>query len=138
MTRRLEIPDNELSFDFSTSGGPGGQNVNKVATKVRLTFDISSSSVFTLAEKSLITASPHIKPYLAGEGVIAIVSQRSRSQLQNREDALAKLLEVLSLALVRPKKRRPTRATKSSKERRLKTKRERGDRKSNRRRPSTD
>jgi ribosome-associated protein len=131
ITPALAIEDDELQFDFVTSSGPGGQNVNKVASAAQLRFDAARSP-------SLSQAQRHRLAGLAGrrmtrEGVIVIQAQRFRSQEQNRRDAIERLVALLREAAVPPKARRKTRPTLASKERRLTAKRHRSGHKSNRR-----
>lgn len=117
------IPDNELVFEFCRASGPGGQHVNRVQTAVQLRFDVQASQTLPAAVK-------HRLIKLAGgrmtaDGCVLIQAQSHRSQLTNKEDAVARLQKLVDRAAVPPKKRRPTRPTKASKERRLKGKKAR-------------
>lgn len=126
----LVISGRDLSYAAVRSSGPGGQNVNKLATKVELCFELDRSTALDESTKARLRA-------LAGarftrEGQLLVVVQETRSQAQNLELARAKLAELIVAALHRPKKRRPTKPTKGSKERRLKAKRAAGEKKRNR------
>ncbi len=117
--RRLSIPTYELSFLFARSGGPGGQNVNKVETKVTVIFDHMRSSVLSREEKARLAAHPRILAALDAQGYITVTCQEHRTQARNREEAVARLHELLQSALLRQRKRVPTRKTLGSERRRL-------------------
>jgi len=117
VTDSLAIDDNEISESFIRGSGPGGQNVNKVATAVQLRFDVRNSPSLPQAVKERLERLAGRR--LTQEGVLVITAQRHRTQERNREDALARLLELIRQATERPKPRRPTRPTLASKERRL-------------------
>src|ERR1700675_3831241 len=117
ITPGLSIAETELQFDFVTSSGPGGQNVNKVASAAQLRFDAANSP-------SLSAAQRHRLAGLAGrrmtrDGVIVIQAQRFRSQEQNRRDAIERLVALLREAAGPPKNRRKTRPPRAATERRL-------------------
>lgn len=120
----VTIDENEIQYAFLRASGPGGQNVNKVASSVQLRFDIRHSPSLDADVKARL-----IK--LAGsrvteEGILIIEASRYRSQEQNRQDALRRLLRFISLAAQAPKRRKKTRPTLESKKRRLEEKRRRG------------
>jgi ribosome-associated protein len=117
--------EHELEEKFVTAGGPGGQNVNKVATAVQLRFNPGASFAFTDEEKSRIRRA--LASRTNAEGEIVLFVQTHRSQARNREEARARLVEMLEKALRRPKKRVATRPTRASRERRLQSKSRRSD-----------
>ena len=119
----VEIPENEIDFIASRSGGPGGQNVNKVSSRVTLRFDLEKTAALTDDQRARIRAK--LASRISNDGVLQISSQRTRSQELNREDALLRFAELLRNALRVEKARVKTRATRASKEARLKQKRER-------------
>jgi ribosome-associated protein len=123
MVRRITIPEYELIFSFARSGGPGGQNVNKVETKVTVSFYVAQSGVLTQAEKIALQQSPLIKRQLTAEGALVLSSQRHRSQLRNREDVVERLHDLLHRALVKRRARIATSRTKGSERKRLSSKR---------------
>ena len=120
----LAIPDDELVESFVRSAGPGGQNVNKVATAVELRFDIAQSPSLPEAVRARLLARRDRR--LTDEGVLVINAQRFRTQERNREDAKERLAAFVAAGLVAPKPRIATRPSRASKERRLGAKRERG------------
>lgn len=127
----VAIPLSEITFAFSRSSGPGGQNVNKVNTKVTLSFDALGSAALTAAQKArLQDAIPH---RLGRDGVIHVSSQRHRTQRANREAALKRFAELLADALRPPTPRRKTRPPRAAAIRRVEEKRKRSARKAERR-----
>ncbi|MFZ4165631.1 alternative ribosome rescue aminoacyl-tRNA hydrolase ArfB [Brevundimonas sp. NPDC058933] len=130
------IPEDELEFRFFRSGGPGGQNVNKVSTSVQMRFDVKNSPSLTDPVKERLMKLAGSR--LTLDGVIVITAVRFRTQERNRADAIARLDEMVAEASVRPVYRVPTRPTRASKERRLKGKSTRSTIKSGRGKPSLD
>ena len=126
----LTIPDDELVERFVRSSGPGGQNVNKVASAVELRFDAANSP--SLPEDLRLRLLARRDRRITDEGVVVISAQRFRTQERNREDARGRLADLLLAAMHVPKKRVATKPTRASKERRLGAKRERSTVKSGR------
>ena len=125
ITPFISINDNELRFDYIRASGPGGQNVNKVATAVQLRFDIlNSPSLASEFKGRLIQLAGN---RLNADGVLLIEAKRFRTQEQNREDAVRRFIELVRRSTIKPKSRVKTKPTKTSKEKRLKEKRQRGE-----------
>jgi ribosome-associated protein len=117
------LPEDELSFTFVRSSGPGGQNVNKVSTAVQLRFDARNSpSLSDYVKRRLLTLASR---WTTKDGVIVISAQRFRSQEQNRRDALDRLCGMIAEAALRPKPRRTTGPTRGSVQRRIESKKRR-------------
>jgi len=123
--------DHELSFSFSRSSGPGGQHVNKVNTKVELRFNVHSSTILDDRQKEILQEK--LVNQISQDGELIIVAQATRSQLQNKQDAIEKFYALVNRALTPQKKRKATRITKAAKEKRLKDKKELSEKKSRRR-----
>lgn len=136
ITNRLIIPEREIEFSASRSGGPGGQHVNKTSTRVTLAFDVEDSQALTPEQKNMIRA--RLGRRLTGDGVLKVSSGETRSQFSNRELAKKRLAELLRKALIPPKKRKKTKPTEASKERRIQRKKRRGIKKKLRRSPGPD
>jgi ribosome-associated protein len=120
----LTIPEDELAFVTSRSGGPGGQNVNKVSSRVILRFDVAGSPSLTDEQRTLIAS--RLSTRITKEGVLWLVAQRSRSQIDNRKEAVARFVELLRRALRREKPRRKSVVPDTERRRRLAEKRRRG------------
>jgi ribosome-associated protein len=122
ITPSLLIPDSELDERFVRASGPGGQNVNKVATAVQLRYDLTRSALpADVRERLRAVAGSR----LTDDDVLVIDARAHRTQLQNREEARQRLGDLIRRALVRPKKRQKTRPNKAAKERRLESKKRR-------------
>ena len=117
--------ENEFSFKTSRSSGAGGQNVNKVSTKVELDFDILNSALLTEEQKAVIINK--LKNKITKEGILQIISQTERNQLGNKEITIKKFYDLLNKCFIIQKKRHPTKPSKGSKEKRLKTKKRNSD-----------
>jgi ribosome-associated protein len=120
----LQMDERELQIDFIRASGPGGQNVNKVATAVQLRYDVNASSLAEEVKARMI--------HLAGkrmtsEGVLLIEAKRFRTQEQNREDAIRRFVELVRKSLIKPKSRKKTKPTEASREERIKVKKLRGE-----------
>ncbi|MCC6398751.1 MAG: aminoacyl-tRNA hydrolase [Bacteroidetes bacterium] len=128
----VRIPSAEIRFRFARSGGPGGQNVNKVESRAELLFDVRHSASFTETQRHRVLTA--LRTRLDADGVLHVVVQDSRSQWQNRERAVQRLGELLRAALTPRKRRVPTKRSAGSNEERITAKRRRGERKRDRRR----
>jgi ribosome-associated protein len=123
ITGSLAIPENEISFTASRSGGPGGQNVNKVSSRVTLLFNVMESAALSEEQKHRILA--ELATRINKDGLLRIVSQRTRSQDNNRTDAIERFAELLRRALTPKRLRIKTRVSAAAKERRLDKKKKR-------------
>jgi ribosome-associated protein len=123
INNKIQIPQNELVFKASRSSGPGGQNVNKLNTKISAEVDISSCGFLKPEQKTIVLKK--LAARLTKDNRLIVESQRFRSQKANRDFAVEKLTEIIENALKRPKKRRPTRPTRTSVEKRLLSKKTR-------------
>ena len=124
ITPSLKIDERELQLEFIRASGPGGQNVNKVATAVQLRFDLRASSLPEDVKNRLITIAGK---RITNEGILVIEARRFRTQEQNRDNAIQRFVELVRKAAVKPKPRRKTKPTQASKEERLKEKKRRGE-----------
>jgi ribosome-associated protein len=131
ISTELSIADAELRFVASRSGGPGGQNVNKVNTRVTLLFDVGSSPSLSEEHRDRIRA--RLATRISADGVLRVVSQRHRTQKANRDTALERFVELLRGALACELPRIPSRPTRAARERRVADKRHRARVKAQRR-----
>jgi len=132
----LAIPEAELRFATARSSGPGGQNVNKVESKVTLAFDVAASP--SLSDEQRQRIADRLGSRLTRRGVLRVTSQRHRSQAANRKAAVERFAELMADALSEDPERRPTRVPKVARRRRLEAKRRRGKVKSERRSPPAE
>jgi ribosome-associated protein len=136
ITPKLTIPTAELTFQFSRSGGPGGQNVNRRETRAELLFDVANSP--SLDEKQRSRLLRRLDNHIDRHGVLHVVSQAHRSQRRNREEALERFAHLLRSALRKRKRRIGTKVPKKAKERRLAEKRRRSEAKKRRKTVRSD
>ncbi len=123
ITPNISIADDEVTFEFVRSPGPGGQNVNKVSTTAQLRFDVGASESLSDEVKQRLRTLAGRR--MTADGVLVIQARRYRSQARNRDDALDRFVDLVRRAAARPKVRRKTKPTAASKQRRLETKRRR-------------
>ena len=128
---RLAIPESELAYRFSRSSGPGGQHVQKSDTRVELLFDVARSP--SLDEEQRARILERLATQIDGEGVLRVVSSATRSQLENRAEAVQRLQALLAAALRVRKRRKPTQPSKAAREARLAEKKVRSQHKATRR-----
>ena len=136
ITEELEIPDSEIGFRYSRSSGPGGQNVNKVATKVTLLFSVTDSPVLSQTQRDRIM--DRLGNRIAKDGTLHVTSERHRTRSANQRDAIRRFTELLAGALTPPKRRRRTKVPTSERRKRVESKRRRSEKKRLRRKPSLD
>ena len=135
VTDLISLGDDEVRLEFVQSSGPGGQNVNKVASKAQLRFDTNSSS---LPEDVRSRLRQIAKKRISDDGILLIEARRYRTQDQNRADAINRLVELIRKATEKPKTRRRTRPTEASIQKRLESKRRRSETKQQRHRIDLD
>ena len=136
VNHRLVIPASELAIGFARSGGPGGQNVNKVESKVELRWQpAESEALAALGETQRDWVLSRLARRLTTAGELVVTSSKTRDQAKNREDARAKLAAIVREGMSRPRARKPTRPTRGSVERRVREKKRRGETKRVRRQP---
>ena len=136
VTRSIVIPRSEVTFQFSRSGGPGGQNVNKVSSRVQLRWNVENTEALTDEVRERLKQ--RARRRINAEGELIITSQRFRDQPKNIEDCIKKLRELVQEAATIPKRRRPTKPSAGAKRRRLQAKKERSERKKSRQSPRWD
>ena len=124
VTPDIEIDEREIEENFVRASGPGGQNVNKLSTAVQLRFDVRRSP--SLAAEVRTRLERLAGSRLTRDGVLVLTAQSHRTQGRNRQDALDRLVDLIRRAAVRPVKRRPTKPTRASRERRIEGKKRRG------------
>lgn len=135
ITPYIELADWEIELSAIRSQGPGGQNVNKVASAIHLRFDIQRSTLPPFYKECLLKLNDH---RVTKDGVIIIKAQQFRNQEQNKEDALERLKQLILASVVQPKKRRATKPSRNSQKKRMDKKTQHGKNKALRRKPTSD
>jgi ribosome-associated protein len=123
VTGQISIDEREIEESFVRSSGPGGQNVNKLATAVQLRFDVRNSPSLPADVRDRLERLAGAR--LTRDGVFVIIAQRHRTQLRNRQDALDRLIDLIRRAAIAPRPRRATKPTRASRERRVEAKKHR-------------
>ena len=136
VSAKLTIPRDELVLKATRSGGPGGQHVNTSSTRIELVWDVAASPSLDEPQRAHLLA--RLATRLDSQGKLRLVAQDERSQLRNREAALARFIDVVAQGLIVPRKRKRTRPPAASKRARLESKRKRGALKRDRRPPTED
>jgi len=130
ISRSLRIPDSELRLEYSRSTGPGGQNVNKLETRVTILFDVEGSPSLSETQRDRIHAT--LRTRITKKGILRVTSQRHRTQAANRNAAMERFIDLLRDAIKPVRKRKPTKPTRASNQRRLDSKKKRGESKRDR------